>query len=96
MRKLFFILCLLMFSTTAFAQHRHFHPHHHRHWIAPPIHHWVVPAIVGGAVVYAATRPDPVIVQQPLQSNHVVIDGIVYVKQVMIINGVQQEVLVKQ
>jgi len=26
---------------------------------------WVVPAVIGGAVVYGATRPDPVIVQQP-------------------------------
>jgi len=26
---------------------------------------WAVPAIIGGAVVYGATRPDPVIVQQP-------------------------------
>lgn len=34
--------------------------HHHGHggW------KWVVPAVIGGAVVYAATRP-PVVVQQP-------------------------------
>ena len=25
---------------------------------------WVVPAVIGGAVVYGATRPDPVIIQQ--------------------------------
>jgi hypothetical protein len=57
----------------------------------------VVPAIVGGAVVYAATRPDPVIVQQPVQAmpNQVIIDGVVYTRQIMIINGVQQEVLVR-
>lgn len=78
--------------------HRH---HHHRSW-SPPAHHWVVPALIGGAVVYAATRPDsvlvqqPVIIQQPLQSNQVVIDGMIYTRQIMIINGHQQEVLIRQ
>jgi len=94
-----FITGLILTVSTAAASpyhtgHRH---HHHRHWHSPPIHHWVVPAIVGGAVVYAATRPDPVIVQQPVQAipNQVIIDGVVYTRQIMIINGVQQEVLVR-
>ena len=47
--------------------HHGYHGGHHTHrgnWS------WVVPAVVGGAVVYAATRPvvvqqQPVIVQQP-------------------------------
>ena len=92
----------LLVAGTAYANphghqgHRHFH---HRHWHSPPVHHWVVPALIGGAVVYAATRPDPVVVQQPtvvLQPNQVVIDGVVYNKQIMVINGVTQEVLVRQ
>ena len=89
----------LTLSSTAFAQHhghRNFGHHHHRHWHGT--HSWVVPAIIGGAVVYAATRPDPVVVQQPtivLQPNQIVIDGVVYTKQIMIINGIQTEVLVK-
>ena len=94
-----FITGLILTVSTAAASpyhtgHRH---HHHRHWHNPPIHHWVVPAIVGGAVVYAATRPEPVIVQQPVQAtpNQVIIDGVVYTRQIMIINGVQQEVLVR-
>lgn len=98
MKKVLAIL-LLTTSSVAFAQHhgwRHGH-HYNRHWHSN--HNWVVPAIIGGAVVYAATRPDPVIVQQPptvvLQPNQVVIDGVVYTKQVMIINGVQTEVLVR-
>lgn len=37
------------------------HGHHHSHWHNR--HGWVVPAVIGGAVVYAATRP--VVVQQP-------------------------------
>jgi len=99
MKTLIAVLALTL-SSTAFAQHHghrwHHGHHHHRHWHSN--HSWVVPAIIGGAVVYAATRPDPVVVQQPtivLQPNQVIIDGVVYTKQVMIINGVQTEVLVK-
>jgi hypothetical protein len=98
MKKLIAILALL--PSLSFANGYHGHRHfHHRHWHSPPVHHWVVPAIIGGAVVYAATRPDPVVIQQPsvvLQSNQVVIDGVIYTKQIMIINGLQTEVLVKQ
>lgn len=38
------------------AQHGH-HGHHGGHW-----NHgrWIVPALIGGTVVYLATRPDPV------------------------------------
>jgi hypothetical protein len=95
---------LFCLSGTAFAQHhghgfRHHNFHHRHHW-----HHghgWVVPALIGGTVVYMATRPNPVIVNQPpqtvvLEPNQVMINGIVYTKQTMIINGVDTEVLVKQ
>jgi len=91
-----------MFSTPISAgphHHAHRYHHQHRHWVSPPVHHWVVPALIGGAVVYAATRPETVIVQQPqvlVQSNEIVIDGIIYTKQIMIINGIQTEVLVKK
>jgi len=98
MRKLIISLCVLMFSLPVFAQHRHFHHHHNRsHWNHN--HNWIVPAIIGGAVVYAATRPDPIIVQQPapviLNSNQVYVDGVLYTKQIIIINGIQQEVLIR-
>ncbi len=95
------LLAILAFtlSSTAFAQHHgnrwHHGHHHHKHWHSN--HGWVVPALIGGAVVYAATRPAPVI-QQPtviLQPNQVIIDGVLYTKQIMIINGVQTEVLVR-
>ena len=99
MKKVLAII-LLGLSSTAFAQHHghrwHHGHHHHRHWHSN--HGWVVPAIIGGAVVYAATRPAPVVVQQPtvvLQPNQVVIDGVLYTKQIMIINGVETEVLVR-
>ncbi len=74
------------------------HHHHHHHARGDRLR-WVLPAVIGGAVVYAATRPDPVIVQQaPVivqQSDIVYIDGIAYRKQIMVINGQTQEVLVR-
>ena len=111
MKKILISLALVACASTAFAQHRYHGYHgHHRHW--NPHYGWVVPALIGGSVVYMATRPDPVVVQQPpvvyqqppvvyqqtppTGPNTVVIDGIAYTKQVMVINGVQQEVLVKQ
>lgn len=72
---------------------------------------WVAPAVVGGVIGYELSRPPvyvqpaPVVVQQPpvimqqptmMAPSTVVIDGVVYTKQMMIINGVQQEVLVRQ
>ncbi len=56
---------------TAQAQHRHYghvfraqhgyhHHHHGGHWSGG---RWIVPAIIGGAVVYAATRPEPAVAQ---------------------------------
>ena len=99
MKKLL-LIGLLAFSVPVMAQHhhgmRHFDHHQHRHsnW------GWVAPAVIGGAVVYGLTRPDTVIVQQPpvyiQQPNIVIIDGVTYARQTMIINGVAQEVLIKQ
>lgn len=99
--KYFIAGFLLTFAGNVLAgPYHHGHRHHHqRHWHHPHAHNWIVPALITGAVVYAATRPDPVIVQQPtliLQPNQVIIDGVVYTKQIMIVNGIQQEVLVRQ
>jgi hypothetical protein len=63
MKKLILALALLA-SIPAFAQHHHHHhgywrQHNHGGW------NWVVPAVIGGVVVYEATRP-PVVVQQPV------------------------------
>ena len=72
-------------------------PQHHHH------HHargngWIIPALIGGAVVYAATRPQvieqQVIIQQP-PVDVVYINGIAYRKQIMVVNGQYQEVLVR-
>lgn len=101
MKRLLLGLVLAVTAFSASAQHHGWrHGHHGGHhggggW------GWVVPAVVGGAVVYAATRP-PVVVQQPQPiivqqqpAEVVYIDGIAYKKQVMVINGQYQEVLVR-
>jgi hypothetical protein len=96
---------LFLLPLSAMAQHhqgfRHFdhHQYYRGGW------GWVAPAVIGGAVVYGLTRPAPVVVQQPVyvqqppvvvQPQVVIIDGIEYTKQTMIINGVAQEVLIRQ
>ena len=51
------LIGLTMFSAQA---------HDHRHPVYPSRHYdWIMPALVGGAVVYAATRP-PVVQQPPV------------------------------
>lgn len=99
MKKLL-LTSLLAFAMPVMAQHhygmRHFDHHQHRssNW------GWVAPAVIGGAVVYGLTRPAPVIVQQPpvyiQQPEIVVIDGVNYIKQYQIINGITTEVLIRQ
>ena len=79
--------------------HHHHHPHFHKHWSPPVHHHWLLPAIIGGAVVYSVTRPDPMPVQsaQPIvvTPTLVTIDGVVYKREVIMVNGIAQEVLIR-
>jgi hypothetical protein len=96
---------LFLLPLSAMAQHHHgFHPGFYRPYYGPNWG-WVAPAVIGGAVAYGLSRPAPVVVQQPIyvqqtpvvvQPQVVIIDGIEYTKQTMIINGVSQEVLVRQ
>lgn len=92
--KQFIALILITLSATAMAQHRPYHHHGHggHGW------GWVAPALITGAVVYAATRP-PVVVQQPVviqqPTDVVYIDGIAYRRQMMLVNGYYQEVLIR-
>jgi len=98
MKKFLVASLMVLAALPALAQHGHYgwrHGHHHGGggW------GWVAPALIGGAVVYAATRP-PVVVQQPpvvvqQQPTVVYIDGVAYAKQWMQINGQWQEVLVR-
>ena len=66
MKKILTALALLAVAGTASAQWHH-HGYGHGHWQRGygGGWNWVVPAVIGGAIVYGATRPDPVIVQQP-------------------------------
>lgn len=63
------IASLILFaSPVVFAGHGHGHHwhgprHHHHHWNHN--HGWIAPALIGGVIGYALTRPAPVIVQQP-------------------------------
>jgi hypothetical protein len=90
-------------TTPVVAQHHHHgmrHFDHHQHRVGSNWG-WVAPAVIGGAVVYGITRPvvvqqQPVYIQQPVAPATVVIDGVVYVKQIMIVDGIAQEVLVRQ
>lgn len=72
------------------TKHHHFpHGHHRHHW-----HHnhgWIAPAIIGGAVTYAITRPyveQPVVIQQPqiIQSQPQVVECSEW-KEIMYSNG---------
>jgi len=79
------------------AQHRHHHWHPKPHWHHN--HNWVVPALIGGAVVYAATRPNIVSIQEAsvvINNQYIVVDGVTYKRELMIINGISQEIWIKQ
>jgi hypothetical protein len=66
MKKLFVTLVLACATLPALAQHHGHGLRHHGHYRGPGYGGWVAPLIIGGAVGYALTRPDPVIVQQPV------------------------------
>lgn len=67
-----FLLILAMLPTLASAQH-YYHHNHRPHWrYQNNAWTWMVPAVIGGVVVYEATKnppPQPIIVQQPPQEN---------------------------
>jgi len=92
----------MAFSVSAMAQY----PHHNHRYGGYNSWGWVAPAVISGAVVYAATRPQvvvqqpPVIVQQPpvvmqQPTDIVYLDGIAYRRQLMLVNGAYQEVLIR-
>lgn len=71
MKKLLITLALIGASLPALAQH-HGYGHNHRHYghqgyyRSPGYGGWVAPLIIGGAIGYTLTRPEPVIIQQPV------------------------------
>jgi len=101
MKKLFAGILIALVSISAMAQHHHGYRPSHRHH---GHYNWVAPLIIGGVVGYAITRPpvveQPVIVAPPPQPQYtgevVYINGRYYRRDVVMINGVWQEVLVPQ
>ena len=98
MKKLL-ITTLLLISTTAMAQH------HHGHWERRGGGWgWVAPVVIGGVIGYELAKPAPVVVQQPpvvvqpqvvTDPNLVIVNGVLYRKVMMQVNGTYQEVLVR-
>lgn len=67
MKKLFIALALACVTLPVLAQHHgHGFRHHNHHYRHPGYGGWVAPLIIGGAISYTLTRPDPVIIQQPV------------------------------
>ena len=100
------LIALLLISLSASAMAQHYHHGGYRGGGYGGGWGWVAPAVIGGAVVYAATRPQvvvqqpPVIVQQPpvvmqQPTDIVYLDGIAYRRQLMLVNGAYQEVLIR-
>ena len=83
MKQILTALALVAMVGSAQAQH-HGHRgfgHHHHHHARGPGWGWVVPAIIGGTVVYAATRPaqaepqPPVVVVPPAPNGQVILQN---------------------
>lgn len=67
MKKLFIALALACATLPALAQHHgHGFRHNHNYYRGPGYGGWVAPLIIGGAISYTLTRPEPVIIQQPI------------------------------
>jgi hypothetical protein len=65
MNKLLIALLIGLSSAAHADPYRHYGGHHHGgHYDGG--YNWVAPLIVGGVVTYALTRPQPVVVQQPI------------------------------
>jgi hypothetical protein len=96
MKKLLLVAAITLFSTTTTAQHKHSHRSnfHNYHWHHNHSYNWLAPAIIGGSLIYYVTRPDPPTIV--MQNQYVVIDGATYKREYITVNGVVQEVLIKQ
>ena len=98
MKKILTIALLTLVATTASAQYHHHQrqyqqQHHQRHG------HSIVPFVLGAVVagVIIESQRQPVIVQPAIVAdpNVAYIDGQIYRKEVIFINGSYQEVLVR-
>lgn len=91
-------LFLACSSLVVNAQHRHHHYYHHHHHS----HSNVLPALVIGGILGAAIANSyepprqPIYIQQTNPYETVIIDGQLYIRQIMLVNGIYREVLVKR
>lgn len=66
MKRIILAVIIGLASVAQAQPHRHYGHHHGGHW-----GNWIAPAIIGGVVTYAITRPVPqqpppaVVIQQP-------------------------------
>jgi hypothetical protein len=100
MKKFLVGIVLIIAASSVVAQHWHHRTPIYNYYHGHP-NDWVAPLIIGGIIGAVITRETivqqpPVIIQQPLPSNTVIIDGQIYVKQIMQVNGIYREVLVRQ
>lgn len=98
-----FILAVSAMSANA-GGHGHFHKYHSGFGWG-----WVAPTIIGGVVGYEIAKSQqptivqPTVVQPPVvvqtqvmnDPNLVIVNGVLYRKVTMLVNGVYQDVLVK-
>lgn len=104
MKKTLVGIVLALATGTVVAQHGHYRPpvyqynhgYNNNAWIAPLIIGGVVGAVIARETAPVVVQQPPVIIQQPLPSNAVIIDGQFYVKQIMRVDGIYREVLVRQ
>lgn len=112
MKKILIGAVLAGLAVSAVAQHRPYRPpmesyrdrgyHHHVQrgdngaWIAPLI----IGGIVGAVIARESQQPQVVVQQPPVvvapPVNAVIIDGQIYTKQVIYVDGVYREVLIRQ
>ena len=99
--KKFLLSLSFLFLVPAHAQH-HWGGHHGGYYRGGG-YNWVAPLIIGGALGYAMTRPPVIVQQQPVYVQPMMVDpsivyieGVAYRKEIVNINGVNQEVLVRQ
>lgn len=97
MKKILAIALLTLVATTASAQYHHqqqqYQQQHQRHG------HSIVPFVLGAVVagVIIESQRQPVIVQPAIVAdpNVVYIDGLIYRRELVFVNGSYQEVLVR-
>lgn len=67
MKRLITLMIASLMLITGTSQANPRHHHHHGHYGHVRSADWIAPLVIGGVVTYVLTRPQPVVVQQPVQ-----------------------------